>query len=221
MTDPATTERARLRWLVSFGCVVVVLLGFCAACLWVGAGGPWTQGIRVDGLLNNTGFVRTLCICGLSVVLFAGLCVWALRLSRRIRATRPRMDSQAGTVLLEFIFVLSFVLPLASVMVQSSLMMGGYLSVNYASYCAARAAIVYVPRDFDTEPRNVLASFDDPSASEKVYQAWNAGVWAVMPVGDGSDSQATSGRGMYLESGLSRLYSQYGQTAPGWVSRRT
>ncbi len=218
MTQPATTERARLRGLVGFGCVVVVLLAFCTVCVWVGAGGSLTQGIRLDGLLNNKGFVRTLCICALSVVLFAGLCVWTLRLSRRIRAARGVMDGQSGTVLLEFILVLGMVLPLAAIMVQSSLMMGGYLSVNYASYCAARAAIVYIPRNLDTEPRNILSSYDDPSGSEKVYQVWNAGVWAVMPVSDGSDSQASSGRGAYLETGIQRIYSEYGLTAPKWAT---
>lgn len=220
MTQPATTERARLRWLVGFGCVVGVLGLFCVVCIWLGTGGPFAQGIRVDGLMRNTGFVRTICICAVSVLLFAGLCVWTLRMSRRIRRARGVMCGQSGTVLLEFILVLGMVLPIAAIMVQSSLMMGGYLSVNYASYCAARAAIVYIPRDLDTEPRNTLSSLDDPSASEKVYRVWIAGVWAVMPVGDGSDSQASSARGMSLETGLSRLYSQYGQSAPKWASGR-
>ncbi|MBT3278913.1 MAG: hypothetical protein HN909_05645 [Phycisphaerales bacterium] len=220
MTQSAQSKRAAHRGLVVFGMVLSILLMLCAALVYLGAGGPASRGMRLDGLLGHRGFVRTACVCAGCMILLSLMGVWVVRLSRRIRAQRGVMDSQGGTVLLEFVFVMSFVLPLASLMVQASLLMGGYLSVNYASFCAARAAIVYIPVDYSDERRNLLNSYDQPGDSFKCYQVWNAAVWAVMPVGDGHEDQAESDRTGTLQSGLEDFYGTYGRSAPNWVSSR-
>ncbi len=51
-------------------------------------------------------------------------------------------------------------------MVQSSLLMGGYLCVNYASYCAARSAIVYIPQEMREESRNQLLDYERHTESD-------------------------------------------------------
>jgi hypothetical protein len=102
-------------------------------------------------------------------------------------------------------------------MIQASLLMGGFLCVNYAGYCAARAAVTYVPDATNGEPANELSDYYDPDDSEKLARIHQAAVWAVMPISDGGYDQ-WSDYSDVLSEGLSDLYSQAGQDIPGWVS---
>jgi hypothetical protein len=118
-----------------------------------------------------------------------------------------------GGAMVEFALVLPFLLMIVLLMVQSALLMGGQLCVNYAAFCAARSAVVQVPADFGRdEPPNAPG----PRKMERVRLA---ALWAVLPVSDGGyEGQSADGRA--LRDGLERFFAAYGQDAPGWVDER-
>jgi hypothetical protein len=104
------------------------------------------------------------------------------------------------------------------VMVQAAFLMGGNLCVHYAAYCAARAAIVQIPRDESDagEDPNVV---DFNGGSRKMLAIQDAAIMAVMPVSAGGTDMPAgddSGLGEDLES----VFSAYGQDAPGWIDSR-
>ncbi len=114
----------------------------------------------------------------------------------------------------------------ALLMVQSSLLMGGYLCVNYAAFCSARSASVYIPANLsnasgqesqapDVEgPNNV--NVGNPGESRKIEHIRSAAVWAVMPISDGNYSQVAS-RGDVLTDGLNEFFQENSQASPRWV----
>jgi len=128
---------------------------------------------------------------------------------------RRQRRAQDGTAMIEFALVLPIALTLVLLMVQSSLLMVGNLCVNYAAYCAARSAIVQVPRDLgDVEGPNIV--LDDLQASEKLQRIQSAAVWAVLPVSSSSEDVQEGDAGR-LNGALSNFFSQYGVDEPGWV----
>lgn len=138
----------------------------------------------------------------------------------KIGASRrdKKPGSQAGTVLIEFTLILPILVMISLVMIQSSMLMGGYLCVNYATYCASRSAIVYVPTQLGDEPRNQMSSFDNPYDSEKLARIRAAAVFALIPTGDSSHLTTADNAGS-LTSGISSLITQSGNTVPNWVDR--
>ena len=228
---------ARLLWwalVVSLGAMCVISLS-----VWIGAGGLWGGPLRVgflphalrSGQFRLFLFVAAGSGAGLTVLVWILLRAArrqnhaiALRFGRsgskppgsQGKKARRRFGGEDGTAIIEFALALPILLMLALLMIQSSLLMGGYLCVNYAGYCAARAAIVYVPQDLDEEPANVVEDLSDPNVSEKLSRIQYAAVWAVMPVSDGGYSD----RGEYcdaLAEGLESFLSRYDMATPGWV----
>lgn len=201
--------------------VVVLMLGavLVACCAWWGGGGALGGGLRWVGVWRHASF-RFLVFFSLGLTIaLAGLAAFLTRAARRAYPFRRRRGSQDGTAILEFALVLPIALGIVLLMIQTSLLMGAFLCVNYASYCAARAAAVFVPAALGGEPSNEVADFSDPQVSEKIARVRQAAVWAVMPVSDGG----YAGRSDYTEvlaEGLAALYAQAGRETPGWAGER-
>ena len=164
--------------------------------------------------------------CGSAVALGLGCGVlWQAGREHR-REGYKKNCPQDGNAILEFALILPIMLFFALLMVQSSLLMGGYLCVNYAAFCSARSASVYIPANLsnasgqesqalDVEgPNNV--NVGNPGESRKIEHIRSAAVWAVMPISDGNHSQAAS-RGDVLTDGLNEFFQENSQASPGWV----
>jgi hypothetical protein len=123
--------------------------------------------------------------------------------------------AEEGAATLEFALVLPIALMIVLVMIQASLLMGGNLCTHYAAFCAARSAIVNVPRNFADEPPNIVG---DAASSSKVRRIQMAAVWAVMPVSctqkDGPSVNASN-----LQDALSAVFAGGAGGAPGWINQ--
>jgi hypothetical protein len=196
--------------------VVVGAAAMLALTGWASRGslGGWT--LR-QGLWRSLAYgqFRLFLLIGLSAVLaLAGMVAWLLR-----HGLRRRMSGEAGTAIIEFVLILPILLFIALVLIQSSLLMGGFVSVNYASYAAARGAIVMVPAHTVAEPRNVIVDTIGPGGSPKVDRIWQAAVWPLLPTGDGGYENTGQGAAT-LTDGLDDLLGAYGMQLPAWADER-
>lgn len=213
-TTQPSGGRSRLALLS--GLVVAACCALAVAVLVrVGSGGaqpsPGTPPVWASGQ-----FRLFTIVAGASTLLLAGLS--GLLVYRARRPGRPRPGREDGTAIIEFALIFPILMVVAMLLAQSSLLMGGYLCVNYASYTAARAAVVVVPEDLAGEPPNYVALLEG-STSEKLDRIRRAASWAVLPVCDGS----YAGRSHYsaaLVENLREVYLQYGLDAPRWVGDR-
>lgn len=210
------SARPRLGLLLLTAAVVL-------ACLAVAVG---FAGGQAWGRSDRAWLIAALCsrvsvVCGLVILLGAvALALTAGMLWQAGSAERPRRRGQEGVAILELALVLPFALMLVLIMVQSSFLLSGNLCVHYAAFCAARSAVVHVPRDAGAaEPRNVVAHWDDPGASAKVRRIREAAVWAVMPVSCSSARYRSAGETAVLAGGLERFFLEYQQEVPGWARR--
>jgi hypothetical protein len=201
-----TSRRAAL-------CVAAVAVCVVAAGVWLGCGGLWGG---FDGLVRALGSGRFRLFLYISGGCVMALAVLAGVLVRAGAPPRRRLGAQDGTAIIEFALVLPIALMIALMMLQSSLLMGGYLCVNYASFAAARAASVQVPRDLEDEEANVVADLSDPELSEKMWHIHMAAVWATMPAADGA-FDGDSPYGAVLQEGLADFLSRHGRSA-NWTS---
>jgi hypothetical protein len=198
--------------LISMAALCTVVL-----CIWIGGGGLFHGGVRLAGVFEHGQFRLFLYVTIGSLLALVLLSGWLVRTANRAKILRrSALKSQDGTAILEFALVLPIALAIVLMMIQASLLMGGYLCVNYASYCAARAAVVYVPAVTPDEPANVVDDSFDPELSEKIFRIRQAAVWAVMPVSDGRYGQSSDYSDVLAE-GIGDLYSQAGEETPGWV----
>ena len=137
------------------------------------------------------------------------------------RAGRPyrgRRRSDSGEAVIEFALAMPLLLFLALLMAQTSLVMVGNLCVHYSAFCAARSAIVTVPRNLtQDEPRNEVALGDDGSA--KLQRIRMAACWALMPVSCDSENVVAVNPGT-LSNGLDEFFTSQGQETPTWVDDR-
>jgi hypothetical protein len=150
---------------------------------------------------------------------------WQVGREYRLK-TRNKTCSQDGSAILEFALLLPIMLFFALLMVQSSLLMGGYLCVNYAAFCSARSAAVYIPANLsnttgqesladDVEgPNNI--NLGSPARSLKLGHIRSAAVWATMPISNGNYDEIAS-RADVLTSELQNFFQQNGQARPRWL----
>jgi hypothetical protein len=220
MTAPGLTIHPGLlrRWGLWAAAVAVLAAGgFLAGGGWLvfrSPGADW-----VFSAVTSRLFVTCAALaagCGAALVL-AGQVLWRAGEVGRSR----RRDPQGGSAMIEFVLVLPIALMIVLVMVQSTLLMGGNLCVHYAAYCAARSAIVQIPRwvpdhQAPYEPANQML---DPDASGKYRKIHLAAAYAVMPVACGSE-EVPGGDDGGLGSEIERLFGGYGLAAPGWVDDR-
>ncbi|MBN1555310.1 MAG: pilus assembly protein [Phycisphaerae bacterium] len=203
-------------WRVTLSAAGIGLFAVLA-CVWLGAGGLAGGGVRLSGAWESRQFRLFAYVAVGSLAILSLLAGWLYSAARRARLARGRaLGRQEGTAILEFAMVLPIALAIVLLMIQSSLLMGGFLCVNYASYCAARAAVVFVPDTFSGEPTNEVADYFDPELSEKISRIRQAAVWAVLPVSDGAYPES-SDYSAVLAEGISEMYSSSGLETPGWV----
>jgi hypothetical protein len=202
------------------GLVVLAL----AAAAYLASGSPGqadTSGGWLRAALHSRLFIVCLLVavgCLAALVLLGGL-MWRLG-----EARRRNRRAQDGSVMVEFAMVLPIALMLSLVLAQAMLMMTGHICVHYASYCAARAAIVNVPDDLSpVEPPNYVYMDVDAAgggagqASGKLQRIHVAAVWAVTPISSNS-LDIPEGDSAALIGGISSLLGQYGRTVPNWVA---
>ncbi len=159
--------------------------------------------------VTSRGFLISAAITFASAAALLAVC-WALWQAGA--AGRQRRDGQSGAAVLEFAMALPIALVLVLIMTQSSLLMGGNLCVHYAAYCAARSAIVQIPRDLSpSEPPNVVTE----GGSSKRLKIKLAAVWAVMPVSS-SSKQLPTGSGSIADD-LKSFFDDYDVDPPGWL----
>lgn len=200
--------------------VLIFTIGLCAMgfFIWMGVGGLLASGFRFENIWASESFRRVTYFNAGLLVLLTLLGSWLVRAGGKAKLRRGRaLDGQDGTAILEFALVLPIALGIVLLMIQASLLMGGFLCVNYASYCAARAAVVFVPDVMPNEPANEVEDYFDPDASEKLSRIHMAAVWAVMPVSDGRYSMTSNYTDVLIE-GLRDIYSQAGEEVPRWAS---
>ena len=224
-----------------FATAVVAL---SAAALSAGAfvlGGGWAL-LQPGGWQGAAARSRGFLVCGLvtgvclALLAVLGGALWLAGAARRAQRSdlatgepdptrdikseirNPKSErAQEGAVTVEFALVLPIALMIFLIMTQSALLMGGSLCVNYAAFCAARSAIVQVPRNLGVEePPNVVG---DPASSAKMQSVKSAAVWALLPVSCSSPDAPGVDAGN-LQAGLSSVLASFGSSAPAWARDR-
>lgn len=136
------------------------------------------------------------------------------------RPYRTAGRGQSGVAIIEFALAIPFLLIIGLIMAQASLLMAGNVCVHYAAFCAARSAIVVIPREYASgEERNLLIPND--ADTSKMYRIKLAAVTALAPVSCGSEEISPAGAGgdAYVE-GVKRFLSFHSITKPEWVDER-
>jgi len=144
------------------------------------------------------------------VLVVLGSVLWRAAAGR----ARRRLSGEDGSVMLEFVLVLPFILFIVLTLVQSSLLMGASICVHHAAYLACRSAIVQIPRDGgEIEPPNVL---EGRGVSGKYVRITAAGVWGVLPISyGGQDIDEEDTR--VLSDGFIEFFRRYGVEHTGWA----
>lgn len=213
-------KRARLRLTTLIVgavllCVIIILMLFTA-------GRAFSNSAFIGAMVSGQ-FRMFLTVACASAV---GLAVLSAVLVRAGRGQK-KLARQDGTAILEFAMVLPIMLILALLMIQSSLLMGSYLCVNYAAFCSARSAAVYVPANLsgyydyerladDVEGPNNINVYQ-PSRSVKMDHIRSAAIWAVMPVSNGSYDDESASRAEVLIEGLDEFFRLNSQAPPRWA----
>lgn len=141
------------------------------------------------------------------------------RLSRvaeeqREQSVRQRLAGDSGVAMIEFVLVTPIILFLTLLLIQTALVFTGLFYVHYASFAAARSAIVYIPMDYldDGEPANYIST---DSGSEKFGSIEAAAQLALVPVCGEEDGAGVAGAEM--AGGIEAAYSSQGKEVPNWV----
>lgn len=132
---------------------------------------------------------------------------------RPVRCTDLICDAK-GTATLEFVLVFPFVLFLALLLIQTTLLMVGNLFVHYAAFAAARTAIVQIPQDYLDfhEPPNTIVHVAGQPKYDLIHQA---AAYALMPV-SGRLGIASAPGEAYADA-LHRYYADQGHATSAWV----
>ncbi len=112
-----------------------------------------------------------------AVTLFAGQ--WMMRRLPGVALLR-RLD-QLGTSEMEFTLAFPFFLMMVLTTIQMALLINGTLIVDYAAFCAARSAIVWIPQDTPGESANTVAN-PEQNSSEKWTRIRRAATLACVPI---------------------------------------
>ncbi|MCX5660535.1 MAG: hypothetical protein NTW19_12550 [Planctomycetota bacterium] len=174
---------------------------------WAALTGPVARGCMAVGVVSLVG------------IALACVVVWRLGAPGRA-ATRGRIlpalvaDARA-TATIELALVFPLMLFLALTLAQTTYLMGDNLFVHYASFSAARAAIVQIPLDraFDGEPANAI--IDAPSLAK--HEAIRAAAVAALVPAAGLLETGTADGDVYA-AGLTQHYAAYGMAPPAWIA---
>ena len=122
-------------------------------------------------------------ICGVTAAAFATVAI-AQKLASRARL-RMRPLGVGGTAEMEFALAFPSFLMSVFVTVQMTLMINANLVIDYAAFCAARSAAVWLPRDHGGRegPNEIVAAESSRwQDSEKWQRIHRAATFAVIPI---------------------------------------
>jgi len=208
---PRGNRSHRGGWIKGLAAALVAAGAVAAAYAAVWLAGPpaaWLFRAITSPLFVYCGAL--LAACGVLFAVLAGV-LWQAG-----RPYRGRRRAEEGNVLIEFALVLPFLLLLSLLMAQTSLVMVGNVCVHYSAFCAARAAIVTVPKDYGAgEPRNLLRDFSDETS--KLHKMRMAAAWALSGVSCGSEEITASQDA--LADGIGRFFSVQGIEPPAWADQ--
>ncbi|MEO0477235.1 MAG: TadE/TadG family type IV pilus assembly protein [Planctomycetota bacterium] len=142
------------------------------------------------------------------------LCVRLRAVSAQVRKVpvKQRLSDDSGVAMIEFVLVTPILLIVTLLLIQTMLVFTGLFYVQYASFAAARTAIVQIPTAA-SEPANELL----PSEGSGKFDAIrSAAMLAVLPV-SGRESGSTVASGEIV-SGVGEVYSAQGRSEPNWVN---
>jgi hypothetical protein len=125
---------------------------------------------------------------------FVATLAFARLLTGRLRRLRLPRFGEAGTVELEFAMAFPFFLMSVLTVVQMALLINATLIVDYAAFCAARSAAVWVPYSLPNEPPGTLA--EDRSRSEKWTRIRRAATFATLPISPRATTLITGALGL-------------------------
>lgn len=160
--------------------------------------------------------LRCAWVLGLSLLLLP----WVLRALRPVKerstlTLRESLQSQRGTVTIEFALVFPILLVLGLMLLQTMLVMAGNIMIHHAAFAATRSAIVQIPRDLPEYDEPVNQIFDTAdSAKRQIIR--KAAVWAL--VGVSGRWPAGSTPVDTFTQGLTQVYTDTGQTVPAWIN---
>ncbi|MCC5830388.1 MAG: hypothetical protein JJU36_13165 [Phycisphaeraceae bacterium] len=132
------------------------------------------------------------------------------RLNRKMRANE-------GTAMIEFALVLPFAMFFILMITQLMLLISGRLFVHYASFAAARAAVVQIGDDYTFqgvggEPQNEIVLHMGSPKYRSIQEAAALALWPVSGPG-GGDAGAMGD----LINRLDGFYRSFGHETPGYV----
>lgn len=124
------------------------------------------------------------------------------------------LDARA-TAAIEFTLVFPLLLFLSLTLAQATYLMGDNVILHYASFAAARSAIVQVPLDLPDvgEPRNGVLNGPGHAKHEAVRAAAVAALAPASGVLESGDAA-----GDPYAAGLAHHYDAFGMTPPAWVA---
>ncbi|MCY2927086.1 MAG: pilus assembly protein [Planctomycetota bacterium] len=161
----------RLAWRVRAGVLAVLAGAGAGAWLWAP---PYLREALHDSRLILAGAVALSCLLLLALLGRAMLLAAA-------HARKAHRTGQEGQAILEFALVMPILLMIVLVMIQVSLLMGGLVNLHYSAYCAARAGVVAVPLQTNSEAQNQMGDFQAdawvPNSDEKIQRVFTAAVF--------------------------------------------
>lgn len=191
--------------------VLIALAVLAGAWAWAARGHGWFADFLRDRYAIAGTLMFTFC---LAVILAGWAVLWRLGRQQRLRG-KGAQDSQAGTAVPEFVLVLPFLFWIMLIMVQSMLMVAGNLAVHYASYIAARTAIVQVPSEPNgLETRNLVV---DPSMKRENVRQAAVNALVGVSASDSGAGGAGGGDTAAVQAGLNGFFQQSGKGVPAWV----
>jgi Flp pilus assembly pilin Flp len=208
----------RITWAL-FGALVLLLLG---GWLMVAGQTGWLSAAFRSEMFVRFGLISIGCVGGLLLVTVA-----LARMGRRLMRRRNLLADNRGTATLEFALLLPVALTVVLILIQSMLMMTATVVVNYAAFSAARAAIVWIPRDlagvngvdgYRPEPHNVLVDPTDGD-SYKFERIKLAAAYACMPIAGVDDSGQGPDTMAKVVNGIRNEFESVGMEVPNWVGK--
>lgn len=111
---------------------------------------------------------------------FAATVLCGRTLALRVRRRRTQRLNDLGTVELEFAFAFPVFLMMILITIQMALMINASLVVDYAAFCAARSAAVWLPYQLPDEDANTIRA--DKSGRGKWERIRRAASIACLPI---------------------------------------
>lgn len=212
--QPGRRVRPGLQAVGLLAILLAVALGAVVSLVWgLGpgiAGGPWLL-----AALGSRLFLTAAGICLVCGVVLAWVLVTMWQLGRQVRRRRRCGDS--GSVLVEFTLLLPIALAVSLGMLESSLLMAGNLCVHYSAYCAARSAIVQLPRyNGPGERENEYIPDDEQGKYGRIHAA---AVWPLIAVSYGGTDQQRADDADLVDE-LIRFHDAHAAERPFWLDDR-